>query len=237
MMPRGASMAFFPDGNLIVTKMSMGLVKKVEELSTLCGVEACAIIYASHTDLIPETWPADHFEVKKFVNKVKALPEYELTKFSVNADILVEQNIEKAKVKLEKLKRENRVKEAREAMSHLLEGRELSVISADRYNDVLSLIDQALKDVQCRMQELMITKNPSEASVFPEKEKSPSEDLMEFAEDEMSSSQGFDPHFMESDLVYNGMVNEQDMIDFDVNFDFDIELEDQWIGSDDTMIS
>ncbi|CAM8925436.1 unnamed protein product [Rhodiola kirilowii] len=223
-------MAFFPNGgNPIVSKMSMGLVKKVEELSTLCGVEACAIIYATHTDLIPETWPADHFEVKKFVNKVKALPEYELTKFSVNADILVEQNIEKAKVKLEKLKRENRVKEAREAMSHLLEGRELSVISADGYNDVLSLIDRALKDVQCRMHELMITKNPSEASVFPEKEKSPSEDLMEFAEDEMSSSQGLDPHFMESDLVYNCMANEQDMIDFDVNFDFDIELEDQWI--------
>ncbi|KAL9684567.1 hypothetical protein QQ045_022008 [Rhodiola kirilowii] len=230
MMPRGASMAFFPNGgNPIVSKMSMGLVKKVEELSTLCGVEACAIIYASHTDLIPETWPADHFEVKKFVNKVKALPEYELTKFSVNADILVEQNIEKAKVKLEKMKRENRVKEAREAMSHLLEGRELSVISADGYNDVLSLIDRALKDVQCHMEELMITKNPNEASVFPEKEKSPSEDLMEFAEDEMSSSQGFDPHFMESDLVYNGMANEQDMIDFDVNFNFDIELEDQWI--------
>lgn len=38
-------------------KRKKGLIKKVSELSTLCGIEACAVIYSPY-DTEPEVWPS-----------------------------------------------------------------------------------------------------------------------------------------------------------------------------------
>ena len=39
-------------------KRKKSLLKKTEELSTLCGIEACAIVYGPD-DPQPETWPSE----------------------------------------------------------------------------------------------------------------------------------------------------------------------------------
>ncbi|XP_061351167.1 MADS-box transcription factor PHERES 2-like [Gastrolobium bilobum] len=50
-----------------------GLIKKVYEFATLCGVDVCAIIYASNFEgqefAEPETWPQDKTEVCRIIQK------------------------------------------------------------------------------------------------------------------------------------------------------------------------
>ena len=54
-------------------KRSIGLKKKIHEISTLCGVDACLIIYGRSTDgfpsLEPVLWPSNPEEVKSIINK------------------------------------------------------------------------------------------------------------------------------------------------------------------------
>ncbi|KAJ1402780.1 hypothetical protein SESBI_27771 [Sesbania bispinosa] len=54
-------------------KRKNGLMKKVYEFSTLCGVDVCVIIYGPNFDnqqlVEPETWPQDRREVYRIIQK------------------------------------------------------------------------------------------------------------------------------------------------------------------------
>ena len=56
-------------------KRKKSLLKKTEELSTLCGIEACAIVYGPD-DPQPETWPSEA-GVKNVLGKFSTIPEWE----------------------------------------------------------------------------------------------------------------------------------------------------------------
>ncbi|CAH8387939.1 unnamed protein product [Eruca vesicaria subsp. sativa] len=58
-------------------KRKKGLLKKVNELSTLCGINACAIIYSPY-DTNPEVWPSN-FGVQRVISDYRQLPEMETT--------------------------------------------------------------------------------------------------------------------------------------------------------------
>lgn len=63
-------------------KRKKGLIKKVDELSTLCGIEACAIIY-SPFEPQPVVWPSPP-GVQKALERLKTMPELEQSKKMVN---------------------------------------------------------------------------------------------------------------------------------------------------------
>ncbi|RVW15216.1 hypothetical protein CK203_090685 [Vitis vinifera] len=51
----------------------MGLKKKTHETSTLCGVDACLIIYGSSSDehlVEPLFWPSNPEEVKSIIKRI-----------------------------------------------------------------------------------------------------------------------------------------------------------------------
>ncbi|KAK7270598.1 hypothetical protein RJT34_25888 [Clitoria ternatea] len=50
-------------------KRKSGLMKKVYEFSTLCGVDVCLIMYAPMFDGEPETWPQDREDVERIIQK------------------------------------------------------------------------------------------------------------------------------------------------------------------------
>lgn len=62
-------------------KRKNGIMKKAHELSTLCGVECCVIVYGPDNNR-PEIWPKDHNSSEVFfIPSLIIFPFYELSKF------------------------------------------------------------------------------------------------------------------------------------------------------------
>ncbi|KAK6919862.1 Transcription factor, MADS-box [Dillenia turbinata] len=90
-------------------KRKAGLLKKNQEISTIYGVDANAIIY-SPSDHEPEVWPSNG-GVRDVVAKFKKLCEIDQSKQKMNQDSLLRQMIKMADEQLKKQRRVNREKE------------------------------------------------------------------------------------------------------------------------------
>lgn len=137
-------------------KRKKGLMKKVSELSTLCGIDACAIIYSPY-DPQPEVWPSP-LGVQRVLSKFRRMPELEQSKKMVNQESFLRQRIQKAKDQLTKQRKDNREKEMTQLMFQYLSADKIMPnISMVDLNDMAWLIDQYLKDINRRVESL--TKN------------------------------------------------------------------------------
>ncbi|KAG4975091.1 agamous-like MADS-box protein AGL80 [Glycine soja] len=137
-------------------KRKKGLMKKVSELSTLCGIDACAIVYSSY-DPQPEVWPSP-MGVQRVLSKFRRMPELEQSKKMVNQESFLRQRIMKAKDQLKKQRKDNREKEMTQLMfQYLSAGKIMHNISMVDLNDLAWLIDQNLKDINRRIE--VLTKN------------------------------------------------------------------------------
>ncbi|PQM37957.1 agamous-like MADS-box protein AGL80 isoform X1 [Prunus yedoensis var. nudiflora] len=95
-------------------KRKKGLMKKANELSTLCDIQACVIIYSQY-ESHPEVWPSP-LGVQHIVSQFRSLPEMDQSKKMVNQETFLRQRIVKAKEQLKKLRKENREKEMSRVM-------------------------------------------------------------------------------------------------------------------------
>jgi hypothetical protein len=135
-------------------KRKRGLLKKVSELSTLCGIEACAIIYSPY-DSEPQVWPSP-LGVQRALARFKEIPELEQSKKMVNQESFLRQRIAKANEQLKKQRKDNREKEMTQVMFHSLTatGKGLHNLSIMELNDLGWLIDQHLKEIYVRVDKL-----------------------------------------------------------------------------------
>ncbi|XP_045810022.1 agamous-like MADS-box protein AGL80 [Trifolium pratense] len=69
------------------------LLKKVNELSTLCGVEACIIIYPENSAQ-PDIWPPG-LRTRNVLGKFMSLPELERNKKMLDSEGFANQTLEK----------------------------------------------------------------------------------------------------------------------------------------------
>lgn len=134
-------------------KRKKGLMKKVSELSTLCGIDTCAIIFSPY-DSQPEIWPSSPLGVQRVLSQFKKMPEMEQSKKMVNQDAFLRQRIGKANEQLKKLRKDCREKEMTQVMFQCLTGKSLLSLSIMDLNDMGWLIDQNLKDICKRIETL-----------------------------------------------------------------------------------
>lgn len=92
-------------------KRKKGMMKKLSELSTLCGIDACAIMYSPY-DSQPEVWPSPS-GVENVLEKFKNIPEMEKSRKMLNQEGFLREMISKATEQLKKVRKENREKELR----------------------------------------------------------------------------------------------------------------------------
>ncbi|KAG0500929.1 hypothetical protein HPP92_001001 [Vanilla planifolia] len=87
-------------------KRRKGLMKKVKELSILCDVRACAIVY-SPQEAQPEVWPSVA-EATRLLTRFRSMPEMEQSKKMLNQETFLRQRVAKLHEQLRRHERENR---------------------------------------------------------------------------------------------------------------------------------
>ncbi|XP_010464144.1 PREDICTED: agamous-like MADS-box protein AGL80 [Camelina sativa] len=132
-------------------KRKKGLMKKVNELSTLCGISACAIIYSPY-DSNPEVWPSNS-GVQRIVSEFRTLPEMDQQKKMVDQETFLRQRIAKASDHLRRQRKDNRELEMTEVMFQCLIGNMgMFHMNIMDLNDLGFLIEQYLKDINRRFE-------------------------------------------------------------------------------------
>ncbi|KAF9605107.1 hypothetical protein IFM89_013777 [Coptis chinensis] len=125
-------------------------MKKVSELSILCGVEACAIVYGQY-DPEPDVWPSPS-EAHNVLRRFKSMPEMEQSKKMMNQEGFLKQRIAKVKEQLKKQQRENREYEITQLMYQSLTGNAgMYDVGKEELNDLAWLIDEKMKGIQERI--------------------------------------------------------------------------------------
>ncbi|WJX31919.1 hypothetical protein P8452_20305 [Trifolium repens] len=133
-------------------KRKNGLIKKIDEISTLCGIKACAIIFNQNVPQ-PEVWPSQR-EVQSVLWRFKSLSEIEQSKNMLNQESFLKQRIEKGQEKLKKQMNENRMKEMTYLMFQCLNAAQsIDNVGMNDVKDLSWVIDQNLKQIGRRIDE------------------------------------------------------------------------------------
>ncbi|CAA0840083.1 Agamous-like MADS-box protein AGL80 [Striga hermonthica] len=142
-------------------KRKKGLMKKVSELSTLCGIEACAIVYSPY-EAQPDVWPDGRGGAQRVLAHFKRMPEMEQSKKMVNQEMFLSQRGARAADHLKKLRKDNREKEMTRLMYECLTGRGVHGLPPPDLNDVTWLLDRSLKEIYSRIEALRKDKQPAQ---------------------------------------------------------------------------
>lgn len=112
-------------------------MKKVSELRTLCGVDACAVIYYNSSCAQPDVYPSPA-ETSHVLERFTNLPIMKKDLSIMNRENFLRQNITRVQASLEKIKYRNWLLEKEQLMGN-------NLIEITNLHDVGNLKD--LKDV------------------------------------------------------------------------------------------
>ncbi|KAK2456811.1 hypothetical protein P8452_03840 [Trifolium repens] len=133
-------------------KRKNGIIKKVSELTILCGIPACAII-SNPFDSKAEVWP-NLAEAKQVIERYQNSSVIDGAK-NVNQESFLLQRITKAREQLKKQKHDNREKELTIRMIGYMKNKQmpddLSVSDLKEFN---KLIEKNLKEIDNKIVEL-----------------------------------------------------------------------------------
>ncbi|KAK7387297.1 hypothetical protein VNO78_27996 [Psophocarpus tetragonolobus] len=139
--------------NTTYMKRKKSLLKNTEELSTLCGIEACAIVYGLN-DVEPEVWPSES-GVQNVVQKFRSIPQWQQSMNMANQKSFVEKSIMKGNEKVRKLAEDNKKKEMSMLMFECFNTgmvQPYSNMNMADLNVLSSVIDQNLEDISKRLE-------------------------------------------------------------------------------------
>ncbi|KAH7692488.1 MADS box transcription factor domain-containing protein [Dioscorea alata] len=132
--------------NTSYKKRKNGFLKKVKELSTLCDVKACAIIYPCG-GTVPEVWSSTPNPMDILVPFMQE-PELERRKKMVNQVSFLQQQNMKLEEQALKQEKENKELENIVLLGQCLEGKDLSGLDLETISSLSWLVDNKLKLVK-----------------------------------------------------------------------------------------
>lgn len=140
----------------VCKKRKKGLMKKMVELTTLCDVDACAVIHSSELNSQPEFWP-NKSEAERVVEEFKSLPQRQQTNRMYDQRKFMRKRIAKAKKDLQKVQRANREMELTNVMFDCLAGRSgFENLGLEDLDSLQRVVDQKLYDIEKRMESLSL---------------------------------------------------------------------------------
>ncbi|KAK2651295.1 hypothetical protein Ddye_018784 [Dipteronia dyeriana] len=135
------------DRKASLKKRTAGLLKKVSELSTLCGVKALVIIY-SPDDRQPVMWPTRP-EVQEILTRFNNMPEIERTKKMENQETYLKERVNKLEEQFDKQQKKNMELKVSNLMHNVYEGNCLDVTDLESLvrfvNEKLTIIKMKLE--------------------------------------------------------------------------------------------
>ncbi|XWS43328.1 hypothetical protein CRYUN_Cryun16bG0093600 [Craigia yunnanensis] len=131
-------------------KRRLGLLKKVSELTTLCGTEACLIIY-SPDESEPLVWPS-HAEVQRQLGEFHEIPELERLKKMMNQETYLRERITKSQEQLRKFQRRNREVEMGHLMHQIDQGKGLDELNLGELHGLTWLVEEKMKEIRKRIE-------------------------------------------------------------------------------------
>ncbi|CAN0916551.1 Agamous-like MADS-box protein AGL80 [Linum grandiflorum] len=131
-------------------------LKKVEEISTLCGVQAFGIVYDPERLGKFTVWPTDELQALQAVNRYAAMPVVEQTKNSLNQETYLQGLIKKMEEKEQiQMKRMTELEFAY-LMDEVHHGKGLKKMDIHGVNALSLFIKERLRDLRERADKLKI---------------------------------------------------------------------------------
>ncbi|KDP35104.1 hypothetical protein JCGZ_10946 [Jatropha curcas] len=125
-------------------KRRVGFLKKLKELSTLCGVVACAIIFSDYNSS-PDVWPSPS-EATLVLEKFKNLPPNKKGKYMMDQETFLKKSIAKLKHKLEKETKKNQRMELELTLKKCIaDGNVHHLDSLENANDLSDLLQEKIE--------------------------------------------------------------------------------------------
>uniref|UniRef100_A0ACD5VNI5 Uncharacterized protein n=1 Tax=Avena sativa TaxID=4498 RepID=A0ACD5VNI5_AVESA len=132
-------------------KRRRGLMKKAGELSILCDVKACLVVY-SEGESVPEVFPS-HPEALVILNHFKNMPELDQCKKMMNQEGFIRQRIEKLRDQVHKSGRDCRDREIKFLLHKAMMGNlpDLEGLSIEELTSVGWKVEVLLKSIGDRI--------------------------------------------------------------------------------------
>ncbi|XP_031101780.1 agamous-like MADS-box protein AGL80 [Ipomoea triloba] len=135
-------------------KRKNGMLKKLNELTILCGVDVAIIMYNSF-ESGPVIWPCAG-EVLQRIAMFLNLPYVEQTRKMMSHESFVEQRIHKLSTKLLKVKKDNREREINALMHKIFTGeRTIDSLSSIDLNDLGWVLNSNMTKIDNKAEEIM----------------------------------------------------------------------------------
>ncbi|KAK2651298.1 hypothetical protein Ddye_018787 [Dipteronia dyeriana] len=131
-------------------KRTAGLLKKVSELSTLCGVKTFVIIY-SPDDRQPVMWPTRP-EVQEILARFYNMPEIERNKKMENQETYLQKKVKKLQEQFIQLQKKNKEMEVSNIMHIVYEGNGIDDLNLTDLRSLVLFADEKRKIIERRLE-------------------------------------------------------------------------------------
>lgn len=147
-------------------KRKLGLMKKVSQLTTLCGVNAFVII-CSPDDKEPSMWPSRPV-VQQLLTRFQTLSEIERSKKMMNQERYIKERSTKVEEQLNKLQRKNKELDVSNLLfQHLHLGKRLSEFNTSELHGLFWFLQERRKEIKKRLIYCQQVNAVHEAEAFP----------------------------------------------------------------------
>ncbi|KAK4278050.1 hypothetical protein QN277_015949 [Acacia crassicarpa] len=136
-------------------KRRNGMVKKATELVTLCGVQACMLIYSPY-EADAEIWPST-MAVQRTIVRFRDMPEMEQSKKMMNQMSFTRERIQKVREQVKRMRKSNREKELTQILyQYMSTGILVKNLTVNDFHDMKWLIEHNLRDVTRKMEAMEV---------------------------------------------------------------------------------